>query len=52
MIFGDTKIQVVSFPKAGHRAAFLLPLSREGVKEVDWFESASVLRIAEENKKT
>ena len=49
MIFGDTKVQVVSFLKAGHRTAFLLSLSREGVKEVDWFERGLEYRIAEEH---
>ena len=49
MIFGETKVQVVSFLKAGHRTAFLLSLSREGVKEVDWFERSSEYRIAEEH---
>ena len=49
MIFGDTKVQVVSFLKAGHRTAFLLSLSREGVKQVDWFERGSEYRIADEH---
>ena len=52
MIFGDTKVQVVSFLKAGHRTAFLLSLSREGVKQVDWFERGSEYRIAEEHSKS
>ena len=49
MIFGDTKVQVVSFLKAGHRTAFLLSLSREGVREVDWFEGGSEYRIEDEH---
>ena len=49
MIFGDTKVQVVSFLKPGHRTAFLLSLSREGVKQVDWFERGSEYRIADEH---
>ena len=49
MIFADTKVQVISFLKAGHRTAFLLSLSREGIRDVDWFESDSDYSIAEES---
>ena len=41
MIFKETKVYVSSYLPMGHRTAFLLALSREGVTSVIWRESTT-----------